>query len=775
MNPRNIRLISISIVAVAMFAGQLLAGTNRWTSRGPQGGTISTMVADRANPTILYVGSYFGGVHKSEDAGASWRPVNEGITDLLVTSMVMRRDRAATLFAGTYRGLVFRTRDGGEQWTEIARLSRPIQALAFDHVRGSLYALPEGAFELMRSDDEGDTWRKIDENILLETLTALDGRLYALHSGFLHVSTDGGSVWKPLSVIGFTVASVAVDEERSSIVVGGEGFVARSGDAGKNWERLPFLQQISGVSPVRVNALSPYAGGVVVATNAGVFRYTNGATEWTAVGNALAGSSVSLIVCTTSNSERIFANDAASLYDWTAEQEEWKAVNTGLLSASTLDVAVAGSTVYAATQQGLSSLTEGSVGWNAIDVSSIGTLPIYDVDATTAGVVLAGTGSALHKSDDSGATWKRVSGQQVTAIGLAPSDPKTMYAALADGMAKSTDGGDTWFTIQNNIPQSYYSYYGFAASAIAVDRTNADIVYVCTDGVYKSIDGGKQWKSIFSSWISAFAIDQFNPSLLYGANFDGKVFSSNDAGTSWQPIDVNGKVVALAVDPARASVVYAATAAGNVYRSSNAGKLWMSINAGLPGVQIRTLAIDASGNHLYAATAGGVFEYERDTTYLAGAATRSVSLRTHYANFVSAVDCGDGRASANAKSAGPCETFTLYDVNGGTLADGDRIYLQAANGSFLAAENGGSSACRGCESAVNANRPNAGPWETFTIHKMAGIGSAIADGDRISLQSYAGDFIAAEGGGSNGCVCDSVLHANRSVAQSWETFTILMH
>src|SRR5439155_10924346 len=145
---------------------------------------------------------------------------------------------------------------------------------------------------------------------------------------------------------------------------------------------------IPGVSPVIVTALSPYAGGVLVATNAGVLRYTDGATAWTAVGNALVGSYVSLMVRTRSNSEHIFAV-AANLYDWTAEQGDWKAINTGLQLAHTNDVAVAGSTVYAATDQGLSSLTEGSEGWNAIDVSSSGTLQIYDVDATSSGVVLA--------------------------------------------------------------------------------------------------------------------------------------------------------------------------------------------------------------------------------------------------------------------------------------------------------------------------------------------------------------------------------------------------
>jgi hypothetical protein len=185
------------------------------------------------------------------------------------------------------------------------------------------------------------------------------------------------------------------------------------------------------------------------------------------------------------------------------------------------------------------------------------------------------------------------------------------------------------------------------------------------------------------------------------------------------------------------------------------------------------LTTDPSGKYLYAATAGGTFEYQRDDSYLKPAVTYQISLLTYFKNFVSANDCGDSYVSSNAQSAGPCETFTLYDVNGGALMDGDQVYLQAANGSFLSAENGGSNGCGGCTSPVDANRAVAASWETFTIHKMSGPGQ-IFSGDAISLQSSGGNYIAAEGGGNHGCDCDSRLNANRAVAQAWETFVITM-
>jgi hypothetical protein len=237
---------------------------------------------------------------------------------------------------------------------------------------------------------------------------------------------------------------------------------------------------------------------------------------------------------------------------------------------------------------------------------------------------------------------------------------------------------------------------------------------------------------------------------------------------TWKDAGLRGEAVqTLVFDQGNSSVMYAGTYSGSVFRTANGGADWTALDLGLHGAPVTKLTIDPSGKYLYAATAGGTFEYQRDDSYLKPAVTYVISFLTDSKNFISANDCGDSYVDSNAQSAGPCETFTLYDVNGGALMDGDQVYLQAANGSFVSAESGGSNGCGGCISPVNANRAVAASWETFTIHKTSGPGQ-IFSGDKISLQSSGGNYLAPEGGGN------SRLYANRAVAQTLETFVITM-
>ena len=64
-------------------------------------------------------------------------------------------------------------------------------------------------------------------------------------------------------------------------------------------------------------------------------------------------------------------------------------------------------------------------------------------------------------------------------------------------------------------------------------------------------------------------------------------------------------ITALAIDPANPTTLYAATSGRGVFRSTDAGSSWHPFNAGLAVLDIKSLAIDATGRTLYAGTVSG--------------------------------------------------------------------------------------------------------------------------------------------------------------------------
>ena len=95
----------------------------------------------------------------------------------------------------------------------------------------------------------------------------------------------------------------------------------------------------------------------------------------------------------------------------------------------------------------------------------------------------------------------------------------------------------------------------------------------------------------------------------------------------------------------------------------------------------------------------------------AGAVACKVSLRSSNGKFICAEGGGGGAVVANRGALGAWETFTLHDLNGGNLVDGNKVTLQAANGKYVCAEGGGGG-------AVVANRGAVGAWETFTFRRI---------------------------------------------------------
>lgn len=207
----------------------------------------------------------------------------------------------------------------------------------------------------------------------------------------------------------------------------------------------------------------------------------------------------------------------------------------------------------------------------------------------------------------------------IACVEMAPSDPNTIWigtgennnqrsVAYGDGVYKSIDGGKSF----TNMGLKKSEHIG----NIIIHPTNENIVWVAAygpvwsnggeRGVYKSIDGGKNWeRTLFVSdetGIAEIAIDPKNPDVLYasahqrrrhewtyiGGGPESTLYKSTDGGKTWKEINSGlpkGEMgrIGIAVSPADENYVYAIIEArgdkGGFYRSTNKGETWVKISS----------------------------------------------------------------------------------------------------------------------------------------------------------------------------------------------------
>lgn len=248
----------------------------------------------------------------------------------------------------------------------------------------------------------------------------------------------------------------------------------------------------------------------------------------------------------------------------------------------------------------------------------------------------------LFRTTDAGVTWQplfdRYGSASVGALALAPSDPKVIWVGTGqvhqrwdivsgDGVYRSTDGGETF----TNVGLRETRHIG----RIWVDPRRADTALVAAlghvfgpneeRGVFRSEDGGKNWKKVLykdaDTGAADLAADPAQPDTIYASLWQVRrhpwldyfqppigpgsgIWKSSDAGRSWAPVGGQGLPqralgrIALAVGPnTGARRVYASVDApevGGLYRSDDGGATWAHANAdrSLAGSYMNMVATD---------------------------------------------------------------------------------------------------------------------------------------------------------------------------------------
>jgi photosystem II stability/assembly factor-like uncharacterized protein len=266
--------------------------------------------------------------------------------------------------------------------------------------------------------------------------------------------------------------------------------------------------------------------------------------------------------------------------------------NPAILYASTLD-------------EGLARSRDGGSHWTRVIADRRLFIQALAVDpARPSRIYLGASRGGLWKSEDSGASWVSASqglpagiNSTITALVAVPRPAGTAYAGTASNMVfKTTDGGASWTAASNGLPR-------VIVLALAAAPSDPRTLYVSLEqGVYRTVNGGASWTASpapSASPIVSLAVDPRAARTVYAGSRLNGLFKTTDGGGNWDAVDSfpSPSVKALAVDSTRAAAVYAGgallrTDPGGVLRSADGGASWQRRSQGIPGLDTLAVAAD---------------------------------------------------------------------------------------------------------------------------------------------------------------------------------------
>ncbi|HEY2932877.1 MAG TPA: hypothetical protein VGK99_14130 [Acidobacteriota bacterium] len=631
----RVLIMVLSILATGV--GRISAGTNVWTSHGPDGGNIDLLVVDPKNPNTLYANASLRGLFKSTNSGESWTPLR-----ISASALVIDPQNSNTVYAGDWERGILKSTDGGTNWAD-ANFGLPkgqVSVLLVDPQNPSTVyaAIDSGVFKTM---DGGASWRAANSSLIGDgknkvMALAIDplnsGTLYAgVEDRGIFKSTDGGTNWH-LLFSDLHRAAVAIDPQNpSTLYAGTDNGIFKSTDGGESWVSLALPVKERFVTALVIDTQNPstlYCAAVSV-----VFKTTDGGSSWTVVDRGLPVFALALAPGTQDSSTIYRGTWGSGVFKSADGGANWSAVNSGINATSITAVAVDPqnpSTVYAGTVQGggVYKSTDGGAKWTASH--GLRDTPLFlTVDPHSPGTVYAGTYNGIFKSTDGGTNWAELSLRGCSFfLVIDPQDPSTIYA----GDFKSADGGRTWTKL--DLPQGVH-----CLTALAIDPQSTSMLYAgdLENRVFKSADGGRNWSAVNSGLAPRgdYSIDTFSPGGIPSLTIDPQdsgtiyatastirsyeytcagVFKSTDGGRTWLQLGLPNSCL-LAMDPQNPATLYAAAAYGyaGIFKSTDGGTSWSPVSLeGLTGSLFErpALAIDPQNpNRLFLGTfGGGVFE-----------------------------------------------------------------------------------------------------------------------------------------------------------------------
>jgi photosystem II stability/assembly factor-like uncharacterized protein len=562
---------------------------------GPAGmsGRVTAIDALYSNPDVIYVGGASAGVWKTDNGGATWKPLFDGQQLLNIGALKIQQSNPAVIWVGTGEGNprnslnlgdgIFKSLDGGVTWKRMGlQATRNIHRIIIDPTNPDI------------------------------VYVAAIGNPYGIHKERgVYKTKDGGETWEQILYTNDTTgcAELVMDPSNPNKLIanmwqhrrepwrftsGGPG----SGlyitiDGGKNWQQLDSSKGLpSGILGRCGIAFAPsqpsrvYAK--VEAKKNGFYKSDDGGFNWELV-----------------NSNPSEVTDRPFYYN--EIYVDPKNENRIYDIHSTVSLSEDGG-------QNFSTL----IPYSGIHPDH----HAWWIHPTDEQLIIEGNDGGIGISRDRGKTWRFDEQLPFGQFYHVNVDNELPYHVMGGMQDNGSWRGPAYDWVESGIRNYYWdNLWGGDGFDVLADPENSNWVYAMSQGGYlgryNTSTGQQEFirppapdekTKLRFNWNSAIAQDPFDPkTIYYGSQF---IHKSKDKGTTWeiispdlttnnpaqQPEETGGLTLditgaenhntILAIAPSRLNrnVIWVGTDDGNVQLTKDGGKSWTNFRGKIPGM-----------------------------------------------------------------------------------------------------------------------------------------------------------------------------------------------
>ncbi len=668
-------LVLIAGAAIGQVVPSELVNGLKWRLIGPfRGGRVVAVAGVGGDSTTFYFGGVNGGVWKTTDAGTVWIPIFDSQPVGSIGAIAVAPSDSKIIYAGTGEsdirsdlssGIgVYKSTDGGSTWAHVGlEETRQISRIVVDPrdanvvyvgALGHAYG-PNEERGVYKSVDGGASWTKaldLGKEIGISDLAICSGNSQLLFAGAWHAHRPPWSTYAPID--------------------GPGGGIFRSLDAGKTWSQLKgnrLPEGDWGRIGIDVAADGKRVYALIEAKKAGLYRSDDGGDTWT-LENAdprltSRGWYFNSVTIDPQNADVIYIPNVA----FYRSEDGGKTISIvrGAPGGDDyhqvwIDPRNSASMVLGSDQGTSVSLDRGQT-WSTWYNQPTAQLYHVITDNQFPYVVYgaqqdSGSAAVPSRTDHGQITprdWFPAGGSESGYMVPDPRDPNIVYLSGVYGSVsrfnKRTGFSQDiapWPMPTFNTEIDQHKYRDPWTPVLVLSPADSRTLYLGTQYVMKTVDGGLNWQSISPDLTGAalaqgnkaegpltvenakergfgvvftIAPSKLNRELIWAGTDTGLIHVTRDGGKTWKDVTPPGLtawskislIEASRFDPA---VAYAAVdrsrledQAPHLYRTRDYGATWQAITEGIAGhAFLRVIREDTEKNGLlFAATELGVY------------------------------------------------------------------------------------------------------------------------------------------------------------------------